>query len=203
MYKRQSKNSVVREKIQFLRECISDHGFIIEDLAYDKEEINEKNEEIEEKNGRIEKWANQIVQKGKMQCEMSGDIENGLYVPHFIKKLQTILKLFPLWSNISNKFFNISHNLSSSSSEAYFSFLKGDVFSNPMRLDDFFLKHSALIDGDMKVNKGSVLKCSKEIVTENQHLFEEETWEKRAKGKNYLLPHPEIKLVNEKNKSSA
>ena len=37
-----SKTSVVREKIQFLRECISDHGFIIEDLAYDKEEINEK-----------------------------------------------------------------------------------------------------------------------------------------------------------------
>ena len=99
-------SSVVTEKQSFLRKIIEENHSILPSI-----------EIIDAEEGALDQWDFDDVSHKKwvettvgnsMNKLISGNLENPLYSPGLIKKLQDILKTLPLWSNMTNCFLDLS-----------------------------------------------------------------------------------------------
>lgn len=104
-------------------------------------------------------WFDAIVDSETVQSDLSDetDYENVYYLPNFVKCFRKLVLRLPLWSNVMFPYIpNTSDALdvaSSSNIESYFKNIKTLLLhsrSGLMRVDDFVMKHTEYLTGELK-----------------------------------------------------
>lgn len=127
------------------------------DLLLTQNIPNDENED-----GCLKTWIDSIKKKSTLKYVISStncmyEKDNFHYLPDFSISLLKLLWIYPLWSAIVIKYFNISELTASSSSvESYFNDLNNRTLHGdnlPLRVDKFVCKHINEIDQMLKIAK--------------------------------------------------
>ena len=119
---------------------------------------NEAQDENFHEKSTFNDWLKTTIDDALLE-KSDGDLENKLYTPLLLPKIEHIGKLLPIWSNMFNSSINIpvENSISSATSENYFWKLKNDIFSKPLRADEAIMKHLEFIEGSLKIGSSEIL----------------------------------------------